>query len=240
MLQGTGSGVGKSLLAAAFCRLARRRGIAVTPFKGQNMSNNAAVTAGGGEIGRAQALQARAAGLEPHVDMNPVLLKPLADTRSEVVRLGHTDRETTGPLAGRITADPPRWLQGEAGEGVAGYEIHHGRTRAAPEQRPWLADGPRGLGHARGRHWGCYLHGAFGSDRLRTAWLRSLGLPAGAEDCNGAVDGDLDRLADIVERDLDVDAVFADVLRRPQPGFRAPEPRDRSSAGRAAARRPSG
>ena len=95
MLQGTGSGVGKSLLTAAFCRLARRRGIAVAPFKGQNMSNNAAVTAEGGEIGRAQALQARAAGLDPHVDMNPVLLKPLADTRSEVVRLGRTDRGAT-------------------------------------------------------------------------------------------------------------------------------------------------
>ena len=95
MLQGTGSGVGKSLLTAAFCRLARRRGIAVAPFKGQNMSNNAAVTADGGEIGRAQALQARAAGLDPHVDMNPVLLKPLADTRSEVVRLGRTDRGAT-------------------------------------------------------------------------------------------------------------------------------------------------
>ena len=514
MLQGTGSGVGKSLLTAAFCRLARRRGMAVAPFKGQNMSNNAAVTAGGGEIGRAQALQARAAGLDPHVDMNPILLKPLADTRSEVVRLGRTDRETTGlpwrerkphlwpvvtgalarlrdrfelviaegagspaetnlrdcdivnmavarharaavvlvadidrggafaalygtwallpaadrsllrgfilnrfrgdpallapapdtlrdrtgvpvlgvvpwidhdlpeedggpdlaggpatapavavtaypraanlddldplrrveglrlrwirrprdlaaltaapglaaiilpgsrntlddlrwmqrtgladairalakdgvPVVGlcagyqimgrriadpgsvegggeevglgildvatelapakdvrrtraRITGDPPRWLEGEAGEGLAGYEIHHGRTRAAPELRPWLADGPRGLGHARGRHWGCYLHGAFGSDRLRTAWLRSLGLPGGAEGCDGAVDGDLDRLADIVERGLDVDAVFADVLRRPPPGFRAPEPRGRSSAGRAAARRPSG
>ncbi|MDE2753298.1 MAG: cobyric acid synthase CobQ [Gemmatimonadota bacterium] len=419
MLQGTGSGVGKSLLTAAFCRLARRRGIDVVPFKGQNMSNNAAVTADGGEIGRAQALQARAAGVDPLVDMNPVLLKPLADTRSEVVRLGRTDREVTDlpwrerkprlwpvvtgalarlrhhfelviaegagspaetnlrdrtgvpvlgvvpwidhnlpeedggpalaagpdsapaiavaaypraanlddldplrrephlrlrwirrphdlttltappglaaiilpgsrntlddlrwmkhtgladairalakdgvPLVGlcagyqimgsritdpddiegggeeaglgildmttelapakevrltraRITAEQPRWLEDAKGEGVVGYEIHHGRTRAAPALRPWLTDGPRGLGHANGAHWGCYLHGAFENDRLRTAWLRSLGLRGGAGTWHGAVDRELDRLADIVERCLDVDALLADVLGCP-------------------------
>lgn len=95
MIQGTGSGVGKSFLTAAFCRLARRRGIAVAPFKAQNMSNNAAVTAAGGEMGRAQALQAFAAGLEPEVAMNPVLLKPLRDTRSEVVRMGRPDPRAT-------------------------------------------------------------------------------------------------------------------------------------------------
>ncbi|MCY3700456.1 MAG: cobyric acid synthase [Gemmatimonadetes bacterium] len=487
MLQGTGSGVGKSLLTAAFCRLARRRGIAVAPFKGQNMSNNAAVTADGGEIGRAQALQARAAGLDPHVDMNPVLLKPLADTRSEVVRLGRTDRgatdlpwrerkprlwpvvtdalarlrdraelviaegagspaetnlresdivnmavarhasanvvliadidrggafaslygtwallsaadralfrgfilnrfrgdpallapapetlrERTGvpvlgvvpwidhklpeedggpaldagpanapaiaaaayprasnlddldplrrepgvrlrwvrrardlaalaappglaaiilpgsrntlddlrwmkrtgladairalatdgiPVAGlcagyqimgrriadpagvegggeepglrildvrtelapsketrrtraRITSAPAGWLEGEEGEVVAGYEIHHGRTRAAPGLRPWLADGPRDLGHADGAHWGCYLHGAFRNDRLRTGWLRSLGLRPDSAGWGGSIDRELDRLADTVERCLDVDAVLEDALR---------------------------
>ena len=88
MIQGTGSDVGKSLLVAGLCRAFTRRGLAVRPFKPQNMSNNAAVTADGGEIGRAQALQARACGVAPTTDMNPVLLKPQSEIGAQVVVQG--------------------------------------------------------------------------------------------------------------------------------------------------------
>ncbi|MTH79761.1 cobyric acid synthase [Paracoccus aestuariivivens] len=88
MIQGTGSNVGKSLLVAGLCRAARRRGLSVAPFKPQNMSNNAAVTRDGGEIGRAQALQALACGVAAHTDMNPVLLKPESETGAQVIVQG--------------------------------------------------------------------------------------------------------------------------------------------------------
>ncbi len=95
MLQGTGSDVGKSVLVAGLCRALANRGLRVLPFKPQNMSNNAAVTVDGGEIGRAQALQAIACRAEPHTDMNPVLLKPQADHSSQLIVHGRV-RGTLG------------------------------------------------------------------------------------------------------------------------------------------------
>ncbi len=125
MLQGTGSDVGKSVLVAGLCRVARNRGIAVRPFKPQNMSNNAAVAGRpgepGGEIGRAQWLQAIAAGAEPSVHMNPVLLKPQTDTGAQIVVqgkvLGTAEARDYQHLKGRLMdAVMDSW--GRLGEGA--------------------------------------------------------------------------------------------------------------------------
>lgn len=97
MFQGTGSDVGKTVLVAGLCRALKNRGMKVRPFKPQNMSNNAAVTADGGEIGRAQWLQALACGVAPSIHMNPVLLKPQSETGSQVVVHG----KMTGSAKGR-------------------------------------------------------------------------------------------------------------------------------------------
>jgi adenosylcobyric acid synthase len=96
LIAGTSSDAGKSMVVAGLCRLLARKGVAVAPFKAQNMSNNSAVTVDGGEIGRAQAVQARAAGLDPHTRFNPVLLKPGSDRTSQLVLRGR--------VAGAVTA----------------------------------------------------------------------------------------------------------------------------------------
>ena len=93
LVAGTGSDAGKSVLVAGLCRWLARQGVKVAPFKAQNMSLNSFVTLDGAEIGRAQAMQAAAAGVEPAADMNPVLLKPGSDRRSQVVVLGHPEAE---------------------------------------------------------------------------------------------------------------------------------------------------
>jgi len=109
MLQGTGSDVGKSVLVAGLCRAFANRGLSVRPFKPQNMSNNAAVTMDGGEIGRAQALQAIACRVPPHTDMNPVLLKPQADRTSQLVVHG----KVRGTLGSGNFREARRSLLGE-------------------------------------------------------------------------------------------------------------------------------
>lgn len=96
MLMGSMSSVGKSLLTAGFCRIFTRKGLRVLPFKAQNMSNNAAVCLNGGEIGRAQAVQAAAAGVQATVQMNPVLLKPEADHKSQLILLGKLQGSFSG------------------------------------------------------------------------------------------------------------------------------------------------
>ena len=92
---GTGSDVGKSIIVTALCRYFVRQGLKVAPFKAQNMSNNSGVTAEGLEMGRAQIVQAEAARIAPHVDMNPVLLKPTSEIGSQVVVLGRVSENTT-------------------------------------------------------------------------------------------------------------------------------------------------
>ena len=94
MIQGTASSAGKSIMVAALCRILKQDGYSVAPFKSQNMALNSFVTKDGGEIGRAQAVQAAAAGIEPAVEMNPVLLKPQADATSQVIVLGRAQSVT--------------------------------------------------------------------------------------------------------------------------------------------------
>lgn len=88
MIQGTMSNAGKSLIAAALCRIFRQDGYRAAPFKSQNMALNSFITADGGEMGRAQVVQAEAAGIEPDTRMNPILLKPTTDMGSQVILRG--------------------------------------------------------------------------------------------------------------------------------------------------------
>ncbi len=115
MVMGTASDVGKSVVVTALCRAFARAGVRVAPFKSQNMSNNAAVCIGGGEIGRAQAVQAEACGLEPTIDMNPVLLKPESETGCQVVIRGR-------PRFHMKTSDHDRYRAEAWPEIVASYE----------------------------------------------------------------------------------------------------------------------
>ncbi len=123
MIQGTGSYVGKSLLCAGLCRLLRQEGWRVAPFKAQNMALNSFVTADGGEIGRAQAVQAEAAGLDPTVDMNPVLLKPGSDTDAQVVLRGRVWGRVRAADSARFLAAAWPAVQESYARLAAGHEV---------------------------------------------------------------------------------------------------------------------
>ena len=123
MIQGTASSVGKSILVAALCRIFRQDGYRVAPFKAQNMALNSFVTAEGGEIGRAQAVQAEAAGIAPTVDMNPVLLKPTADTGCQVIVLGKVARTISASDYYRYTPSLLETIAGSLSRLRSAYDI---------------------------------------------------------------------------------------------------------------------
>ncbi|WP_280399883.1 cobyric acid synthase [Nocardia carnea] len=163
LVAGTTSDAGKSVLVAGICRLLRRRGVRVAPFKAQNMSNNSVVTLDGGEIGRAQALQAQACGLEPSVRFNPILLKPGSDRRSQLV------------VRGRVTDTV----------GAADYMAHRTRLRAvvADELAALRADFDVVI---------CEGAGSPAEINLRATDLANMGLARAAE-LPVLVVGDIDR-----------------------------------------------
>jgi adenosylcobyric acid synthase len=110
MIQGTGSFVGKSMMVAGLCRILKQDGYRVAPFKSQNMALNSFVTPEGGEMGRAQAVQAEAAGLEPHVDMNPILLKPSTDIGAQVIIQGRVFRNLNADEYHRFKKEALRYV----------------------------------------------------------------------------------------------------------------------------------
>ncbi len=123
MIQGTSSSVGKSILVTALCRIFRQDGLSVAPFKAQNMALNSFVTKGGGEIGRAQAVQAEAAGIEPSVDMNPVLLKPEADAKSQVIVHGKVVKTISAEGYYRYTPYLLKIVEGSLNRLCSAYDL---------------------------------------------------------------------------------------------------------------------
>ncbi len=123
MIQGTASSVGKSIIVAGLCRIFRQDGFKVAPFKSQNMALNSFVTKEDGEIGRAQAVQAEAAGIEPSVHMNPVLLKPEADSRSQVIVLGKVAKNLEADRYYRYTPTLLKTIENSLNHLLSAYDI---------------------------------------------------------------------------------------------------------------------
>lgn len=149
MICGTNSDAGKSVVTAALCRALRRRGVSVAPFKAQNMSLNSVVTPDGAEIGRAQAMQAAAAGVEPEAAMNPVLLKPSGERRSQVIVMGRARFEADAGGYQRLKAS----LRGPVLEALASLRARHDAVicegAGSPAEINLRADDIANLGLAR-------------------------------------------------------------------------------------------
>src|SRR4030042_1176358 len=123
MIQGTASSVGKSIIVAGLCRIFRQDGYKVAPFKAQNMALNSFVTREGGEIGRAQAVQAEAAGIEPSIHMNPVLLKPEAEASSQVIALGKVAKNLKASQYYKYTPKLLKIIEDSLNQLLAAYAI---------------------------------------------------------------------------------------------------------------------
>ncbi|MDI6815427.1 MAG: cobyric acid synthase CobQ, partial [Dehalococcoidales bacterium] len=123
MIQGTASAVGKSILVTALCRIFRQDGFRVAPFKSQNMTLNSFVTKSGEEMGRAQAVQAEAAGIEPTVDMNPILIKPEADSKAQVVVLGKPAMTLAAGEYGRYASELLSVVEASLARLCSAYDI---------------------------------------------------------------------------------------------------------------------
>ena len=143
MLAGTGSDVGKSVIATALCRILRQDGYHPAPFKAQNMALNSFATPEGLEIGRAQAVQAEAAGIPCHTDMNPLLLKPQSDHTSQVVLHGV-------PLGNRSAYD--YWRRGTQGDIDFKKEVQQAFDRLAARYNPIVMEGAGSISELNLRH----------------------------------------------------------------------------------------
>jgi adenosylcobyric acid synthase len=178
MIQGTTSDAGKSTLVTGLCRAFKHRGVQVAPFKPQNMALNSAVTVDGGEIGRAQAVQAWASGLAPHTDMNPVLLKPNTDVGAQVIVHGRA----VGNMDARGYHDYKR---------LSRRAVLESYGRLAARYEVILVEGA----------------GSPAEINLRDNDIANMGF-AEAVDCPVVLVADIERLAETIENHLDMDAVI--------------------------------
>ena len=235
MIQGTMSNAGKSLLAAGLCRIFHQDGYRVAPFKSQNMALNSFITREGLEMGRAQVMQAEAAGIEPSVLMNPILLKPTNDTGSQVIVNG----EVLGNMSAREYFSHKKELIPDImkayhaleeqydiivieGTRIEGYEIHMGETvrKEGTEAFTFIddqnrADSDKLDGAQKGNVYGTYVHGIFDKEEVAERIVEALAKNKGIamEQIHGVdyqtfKETQYDILADALREHLDMKKIY--------------------------------